>query len=345
MAIEYGVVKGKVVAFGRHENVPGTNPHFHVVVEGGGKRWRCPINVRSSDATNSEVWFKIQLPLPNHPLLASLTGLPDGLKKLPERKPGFTLDFVRDPFFDRKQMTHLPFRADGVNDDIQDLLEGHIRQAQNEQAEVYVFGAFWENRTFPADGFFGTNSGVHDVHMNQGNSASHRNDDGIYQDGAVLIHYPSIGWLGIFMAFNSQVWATDEQGHRKPGIAEGPLAGIDTPLPPPPPPAHRRAVIVAAMVNPVGADQGKETVTIFNASNAEIQLNGWRIVDRNNLAEVLSARLLPSNEALTIRLTGNGAQLGNDGGTIRLLDATGSQLDSKTYTKAQASTQGDILVL
>ncbi len=344
MPIQYGVVKGKVVAFGRHENVPGTNPHFHVVVEGGGKRWRCPVNIKSKDAVNSEVWFRIQSPLPNHSLLAGLTTLPDGLKKLPDHQPGLTIDFIRDPLFDRLQMRRLPFRVDGPDNDIQDVLEGYVRQAQTAQADVYVFGAYWENRTFPADGVFGTNSGVHEVHMNQGNSSGFASADGIYQDGALLIDLPAMGWVGIFLAFNSQVWATDEQGRRKPGIAEGPLAPIVI-QPPPPPPTHRRAAIIAALVNPTGNDVGKETVTIFNASNGEIDLNGWRIVDRQNRAEILGARVLPSNEAVTIRLTGNGAQLGNDGGTIRLFDAAGNQLDTKTYTKAQASTQGDILVL
>ncbi len=348
MPIQYGVVKGKVVAFGRHENVPGTNPHFHVVVEGGGKRWRCPVNVKSKDPVNSEVWFRIQSPLTNHPLLPGLKALPDGLKKLPDHRPGLTLDYVRDPLLNRFEMRRLPFRGNGPEDDIQDVLEGYVRQAQTAAADVYVFGEYWENRRFPADEVFGTDSGVHDVHMNQGNSSGFAGADGIYQDGALLIDLGSMGWLGIFLAFNSQVWATDEQGRRKPGFAEGPHAQLDggggggggggqvT---------RKRAAIVAALVNPTGHDVGKETVTIFNASNGEVNLNGWRIVDRQNRAEVLGARFLPSNEAVTIQLTGNGAQLGNDGGTIRLFDAADNQLDTKTYTKAQASPQGDILVL
>lgn len=351
--ITYGLVKGLVTDFKRHEDVPTRNPHFHVVVTGGGKRWRCPINVQSSvppqaQPNESEVWFKIQQPLPAHPLLNAIRELPAGLKKLPERKPGLTLDYVREPFFDRTQMRRLPFLVDGPDNDIQDLLESYVRRAQTEHADVYVFGEYWEGRQFPGDMPFGTDSGVHDVHMNQGNNRDHRGDDGIYQDGALLIEFPFIGWVGIFLAFNSQVWATDDQGHRKPGFGEGPLApmtgGEVDGTPGQAPPTRRHAVIVAALVNPEGDDRGMETVTIFNASNAAIDLNGWSIVDRQNRAEVLGARTLPSNEAVTVILSGNGALLGNNGGTIRLLDAQGTQLDARTYSNSQVSMQGEILV-
>ncbi|TKH08266.1 DUF2278 family protein, partial [Bacillus wiedmannii] len=43
--------------------------------------------------------------------------------------------------------------------------------------------------------------------------------DGIWQDGALLIHFENADnenenkWVGIFLAFQSQSWCTDEQGH------------------------------------------------------------------------------------------------------------------------------------
>jgi hypothetical protein len=190
--------------------------------------------------------------------------------------------------------------------------------------------------------------------MNQGNDAGHRGDDGVFQDGAVLFHFPSTGWVGFFIAFNSQVWFTDDQhGHRLPGFPEGPLALLDThpgptPIPPPPrPPVPAPVVsplaIIAALVNPEGTDEGKETVTIFNASAQAVDLRGWKIIDRQQGTETLEHRMLPSNESVTIRLSGRGAQLGNQGGTIRLVSPEGVQTDSVSYSAAQASHRGQII--
>ena len=53
--------------------------------------------------------------------------------------------------------------------------------------------------------------------------------------------------------------------------------------------------------------------------------------------------MLPSNESVTIRLSGRGAQLGNQGGTIRLVSPEGVQTDSVSYSAAQASHRGQII--
>ena len=33
-------------------------------------------------------------------------------------------------------------------------------------------------------------NGIHDIHMNQGNAAQFVGDDGVYQDGGLLVHFP-----------------------------------------------------------------------------------------------------------------------------------------------------------
>ncbi len=341
--VDYGLLKGKVVNFGRAENVTGGKPHYHIVVEGGGTEWRCPVNVQSQD--QSEVWFRIVQPLSDHPVLHELGSLPGGLKKLPERKPGLTLDYVREPLFDRREMTHLPYKQSGVNDDIQDLIEVHAKRAKLEAgSSIYVFGSYWLDRQFPPDHFFNTHNGVHDVHMNQGNDAGHRMDDGVYQDGGLIFSFPSIGWVGIFLAFDSQVWFTDSAGHPVPGHPKGPLAEAGPVQPPHPSPGGPGVSIIAALVNPAGGDVGKETVTLFNTTNATINLAGWRIADRQNREEVLGAIALASNTAVTIKLSGASAQLSNDGGAINLHDPHGVTVDAVTYSKSQASQQGQIIV-
>lgn len=44
--------------------------------------------------------------------------------------------------------------------------------------------------------------------MNQGNDRRHAGDDGPWQDEALLVQLPD-GWVGIFLAFQSQCWHTD----------------------------------------------------------------------------------------------------------------------------------------
>jgi len=343
MSVEYGLLKGVVIQTGRNETTNGSSNHFHIIVRTGNERWRCPVNIRSQD--RSEVWFKVEQPLGPASLLDRLDALNDGLHPVPRRASGLALDYVREPLFDRGRMIHLPREGRGTNDDIQDFLAVFADRARAETgARIHVFGSFWRNQVFPPDRTFETNQGIHDIHMNQGNDSNHRGDDGVFQDGGLLFWYPSTGWVGFFCAFDSQVWFTDDRtGHRLPGMPEGPQVGREpgttsTPTPTPTPmPASVPAIgIIAALVNPPGADPGQETVTLFNASPADIELSRWQIVDRNGNRNSLPARVLPTNEAVTLRLDGSGAQLGNNGGSIRLLTPDGVQVDVVTYAAAQA---------
>ena len=90
---------------------------------------------------------------------------------------------------------------------------------------VYLFGERWGPETV-RDKIFGfkPGNGVHDIHMNQGNSARFAGDDGVWQDGGMLIHFPSENrWVGIFLAFQSQAWHTDDTtGHTIVGPEPGP---------------------------------------------------------------------------------------------------------------------------
>jgi len=52
--------------------------------------------------------------------------------------------------------------------------------------------------------------------MNQGSSPQFAADDGVWQDGALLIQLgaPAVEWAAVFLAFQSQAWRTDDvSGH------------------------------------------------------------------------------------------------------------------------------------
>ncbi len=83
------------------------------------------------------------------------------------------------------------------------------------KATVYAYGEKFKTED-KVDKYFGFSPGrgIHDIHMNQGNSRDFRKDDGVWQDGGVLIHFEKENrWVGIFLAFQSQSWCTDDQGH------------------------------------------------------------------------------------------------------------------------------------
>lgn len=48
--------------------------------------------------------------------------------------------------------------------------------------------------------------------MNQGNVEKWKGDNGIWQDGGILIHFEKEEkWIGIFSCLQSQSWCTDEE--------------------------------------------------------------------------------------------------------------------------------------
>lgn len=57
--------------------------------------------------------------------------------------------------------------------------------------------------------------------MNQGNHPNFKKDDGIWQDGGILIHFENENrWVGMFLAFQSQSWCTDDNGHANRPVSE-----------------------------------------------------------------------------------------------------------------------------
>jgi hypothetical protein len=107
--------------------------------------------------------------------------------------------------------------------------------------------------------------------MNQGNSPQFARDDGVWQDGSLVFHFPSTDqWVAVFPAFQSQAWHTDDTtGHAiiEPGPAPGPNE-----------PDHV-VRIVGMLVNPIGPAPEPEMITLLNALPETVQLAGWTITD------------------------------------------------------------------
>jgi uncharacterized protein YukJ len=335
---EYGVLKGRPV--GRRLAIT-SNAHYQVHLVDDDTDYRIAINVKSK-LNPSELEYLIDENF-DHPITANLVALPLGFKPLQSHPGGLALDFIRGNLLVRTEMLPLPFNVPGPDNDLNEKIDHYIQRAMSdEEALIYAFGERWGPEPETKDKIFGflPGNGIHDIHMNQGNAKKFEKDDGVWQDGALLIHFPSDNrWIGIFLKFQSQCWHTDDATGNCISAKPDPDHPTETPIEGEPDLVIR---IIAALANPVGADSGIETVTLLNTSPKSINLTGWAIADRLKNKHLLSGTLAPGS-TLVVQLPQT-VQLGNKGGIITLLDNRGIKIHGVSYTEKQVAREGWTLV-
>jgi uncharacterized protein YukJ len=213
-------VSGKVVK--------GSTTHYQITVKAKGGSYVVALNIES--APGSEVLYVVKegfVP----PDEAGLLALPMGMTAVQSVEGGLALDFVRgtvdgEPMVRREEMTLLPqlqpkgldeeakmmnrVRASALHNAVITLMNMTIA---DKGGVIYAFGS-----AYAAVAEKGRLGGIHDVHMNQGspvggNGRGHGGDNGVWQDGGLLIHLPGKStWMGIFLAFQTQSWTTDGVG-------------------------------------------------------------------------------------------------------------------------------------
>jgi len=340
----YGVLKGRPI---NRMLGSGANPHFQVHVIDETTDYRIAVNVASA-LRPSEVEYLIESHFA-HPFLLQFEALMPGWHALASTPGGPALDFIRSNLFDPRKMVPLPFNVPGPDNDLNEKIDHYIQRAMaDEDAAIYAFGERWGPENGKKDKIFGflPGNGVHDIHMNQANVGRFVADDGVYQDGALLLHFPDQDqWVGVFLKFQSQTWHTDDQtGHQIHLPVSGPPSdrdGIPRPFMPgmpPTPEAPDGAVrIVAALVNAVVSPEA-ETATLLNTTAESIDLDGWQLLDRDKHAMVLSGEI-GAGDTLRIMLAAP-VVLPNAGGQITLLNSDGLRVDGVIYTRVQVSQPG-----
>ena len=203
---------------------------------------------------------------------------------------------------------------------------------------MYAFGAkFDQNLHKPIDAEFGNLDGlhgIHDIHMNQGNVGQHAGDNAVFHDGGLILKFPD-RFLGLFLGFQTQRVPTDAAGNAAPGSTT--IGQLISGGPPPPPTTVTGTVYMAhALINPTGADPGKEIIVLASLSTTTQTISNWRLLDKNGRVTPINATLA-SGSFVSIVLDGNGVQLGNKGGNLILQDHTNAQVDAVTYTGEDAS--------
>jgi uncharacterized protein YukJ len=215
----YGVLKGKAVdsMLGK-----GEKPHYQVLIKDQkGNKYRIAINIKSQ-AYPSEVLYFVGEDFNSE----DLTQLPDlefGFTSINNNKPDIGLDYVRGNLFDPTKMIPLPADRKGPNNDLNDKLHHYLEQAIEKEAIIYAFGERWGPEKNNPDKYFdfSPGNGIHDIHMNQGNVGQWKKDNGTWQDGGILIHFEQEErWVAIFLAFQSQSWCTDKNGHARKPVEE-----------------------------------------------------------------------------------------------------------------------------
>lgn len=323
---KYGVLKGKVIGAKREEDL--STPHYQIHIVAGASYYRIAVNVMSQ-LKPSELLFLVDDNF-SHPITTILPELRSDFTKLQSDPGGKALDYIRSNLFDPADMRVIPHNMPGPDNDLSDHVEHYVDRAmQEEDAFAYAFGERWGPETNIPDKIFGfkLGNGIHDIHMNQGNDPSHRNEDGVWQDGALIFHFPSSNqWVAVFLAFQSQAWHTDDKtGH---AITEEVNEGVIR--------------IVAAMANPIGSASEVETVTMINTSPEPIDLGGWQIADRLKNKHTLSG-IINAGAIITVTLSQQ-VKLGNKGGIITLLNNKGLKVDGVSYTSQQAQKEGWTIV-
>ncbi len=204
---QYGVLVGDPQP-GSVSGPRGRPPHYLIPVNAGGSQYQIAVNIES-DVGDSQVLYSIKSNFqpPNSGLL---TALAQGMNPISAQGDP-AIDFVRsrsagEPIVTLAQMQLLPLPLEHNSGDLNNAVVELLNQATSDpDGVIYALGSQY------TDG-----SGIHDIHMNQGNPSSggHSGDNGIWQDGAILFQLPGSGtWTAIFIAFQGQSWTTDDNGN------------------------------------------------------------------------------------------------------------------------------------
>ncbi len=328
----YSLFTGKVAD--RRSEMRGRSPHYQILLEGGGERFRVAVNTQSgtSHSREADLLFFADDDF-RHDITRRLAEVVDGAMHIESRPHDLALDYQRGGMFDRRQMRRIPGSRPGPRNDLVDELDEIVKgMLADPTARLHAYGTRWGPEPDVPDQVFGflPGNGIHDVHMNQGNSDEHWHDNGIWSDGGLIFHEPARHrWSAVFLAFQPQSWHTDDQGNPIPYPRPDRRHGAKRPDA-----DGTAARIVGAFVHPNEHKQGVEHVAVRNDTGEPLLVLGWRVLNRAGDEMVLEGHIPP--RAVRRFPLPMHVPLSTRGGRIRLLDETGAEIDSVAYTRHEA---------
>lgn len=202
----YGVLKAHP-----HQGARGgASPHYQIwVIDEHKVNYRLAVNAQSqTQPLDLQYYIKTDF---QHPITTQLTQhLSTGFTNLSSKPGGLALDYLRGDLFPLDQVQQLFQTA--AEQALENLLDAQLQLALADPASlVYAFGQKWpttRQKDTPFD--FTPDQGVHDIHMNQADSApGFTSENGPWQDGALFLYLPTQEtWTAIFLKFQSQSWST-----------------------------------------------------------------------------------------------------------------------------------------
>ncbi len=241
MPVNYGVLRGKVI-----NSIPyksGTD-HYQIEIQAdklyaiavdvyselaGAKlnpgSYRDVIDGRTTLDTDRLVMYYKDENF-THPLTAEFLKVAEGFTAKANLDPAICLDYIRTspalfPLSAMQVVTPKVATAPPqiLNGDIGPWVQ---KATNNPNAVVFAFGSGWDDNTtnssliFDWQQSFSPNPslGIHDIHMNQGDSGSEEKNNGTYQDGALFFYFSDTSlWIAMFFRFQNQSIQTDDNGN------------------------------------------------------------------------------------------------------------------------------------
>ncbi len=229
----YGALKGRVV-----NNLPFAKSGDHYQIEvNAGQLYRVAVDVYSQlagaqlrysaggdtqlDTDRMVMYYKDENF--NHPITAQLTQLPEDFTPKAQLPAALQLDYVRtEPaLFPLDKMVVVPPQSGSNKSSLDNDMNPWVLKAKNNtDADIYAFGAAWDDSAPGSHPdphqYFHPNPalGVHDIHMNQGDTGKEAQYNGTHQDGALFFHFKSANqWVAMFFRFQNQSTRTDDKGN------------------------------------------------------------------------------------------------------------------------------------
>jgi uncharacterized protein YukJ len=318
-----------------------------VILEEGGRQWFATINIRSNKdapgdpAGKSYLYYWIDNDF-RHPIAPTVLARPNGLFPIERDYSAGALDFQRGNLFDPRLMRILPPQGEAC-DTLVHRLQAIFRVAQTTGSDVFFYGnAFRKDNPRQTDAAFGytptTPFGLDNVHMTQGDPPAidrRLHENGAWHDGACFIWDERAHRMtGIFLAFQTQAWHTDEKGAPIAGAtgSEPPAYDFANGLGAPLPVRRRVAEITSAHRGPdrTGA------IVVTNMSASPIDLAGWSIlIDAEKSIALPDAAPLAPAQTISVALAAGA--LDDEGGILTLRNERGLRVDGVAYSGGDAA--------
>ncbi|RDW85952.1 hypothetical protein BP5796_04277 [Coleophoma crateriformis] len=186
----------------------GRSPHGKLTFDDGTNKYQsteADINVKSTTGdTRLVYWSNANF---THPITSQLANLQPGYTSLVNAATGSNgtrLDLLRDNLETLTDGKVLATSVPGANNDIVDDLTAVFNRAIQDKATVYLWGSQYVDS--------GSQAGIHDIHMNQGDSGNFTSDNGTWQDGSFILKFSDGHYEAVFLAFAEQYTQTDNNG-------------------------------------------------------------------------------------------------------------------------------------